>query len=281
MRRLLPVLSITAAACLLAFALTPACSDQCRVKGDCAPREFCNNGACEAVSQDYVSCGSDDDCDPTGQFVCSSGRCVIFQNAPPPMMMPDSGIVTDSGIVSLPDATVVIPDAGTSSTSTTTDGGMPSDAGMEPSDGGLGPTGERVRATINASVTYTEADSMIGAAFSTSGQRTDINASGNVGGVNDGHGMSIFFPAQTTGSFSCTAPNTRIQYTDPAGNIFVADSNVGSCTISVSTFGPVGGRIQGTITGEASQIVQGSVPPDDLTPTISGDFDVIRDMDNP
>src|SRR5262245_22221173 len=143
MRRLLPVLSITAAAVLLAFALAPACGDQCNKEADCASGEVCNAGVCEPLSASYVHCASNRDCDPNGQFVCRAGRCELKNSTV--IISTDTGVTGDTGMQP-PDTGMMPPDSGMGPTDNgggpTDNGGGPPDDGMMVQDAGTSTTGD-------------------------------------------------------------------------------------------------------------------------------------------
>jgi hypothetical protein len=106
MRRLIPYLiGLASLSALIALAVSPGCGNECNNALDCKPGNICYRNICTPTSATYVHCSTSHDCGGSGEFVCSSGRCVLGATTPPAGTMdaastdlgPDTGILPDAG----------------------------------------------------------------------------------------------------------------------------------------------------------------------------------------
>jgi hypothetical protein len=287
MRRLFPVLSITAAAVLLAFALAPACSDQCSRQDECATSEVCYAGICEPLTQENVPCNSNLDCNMMTGAECRAGRCTrVGPTPPPPPPPPDTGIPDDpdggmnpgpdggDATTGFPDA-VGFPDASDAGTSTIADGGPP-DTGM------MMPAAERITGTLDTlMVAWTSNNATFQGTFVLAGNLTTIQGTGNMSSPIEGRRIEFNFPGGAPGTFTCAQPGVTIEWEDATGTVFAAGNGQGNCTLTVTAYGAPTEAILGNFSGTLQALVLGTPPPANETPVIMGDFDILRDMDIP
>jgi hypothetical protein len=250
MRRLLPALvfSITTVV-LVGLALAPACGNECNNALDCKPGNICYRNICTPTSSMYVHCSTSHDCGGSGEFVCSSGRCILGATTPPAGT--DSGSSNDGGDGGATDngaSDMGAADNGTSDGAVDggSDGaavdGSQGDAMSGDADAG---TNDKIIATIGArTIDFTPSGASLNMGLGVT----------TMAGVNGTDSIQLSFAASTPGTVSCTLPNTAILYHNMALNQTYQGGTSGgvangSCTFGVTAYPAVGMQITGTFSG--------------------------------
>lgn len=111
--------------------------------------------------------------------------------------------------------------------------------------------------------------------FLTQTARYTGSTTGIVGANVTFQGVALQFPGKTTGTFTCGTSGVFVNYSDGTARWTTINQAGASCTITVTAFGEVGGRITGTFSATTKPLLNatGNV---ELT---SGTFNVLRQAD--